>query len=64
MTVQHRSQDATSNCADPALTAAEFRKLIFKLRWIGADDQADKVVKYLIKTAPPGFVCLQIGDTD
>lgn len=47
-----------------AMSAQELRKLIFKLRWIGADDQADLLRQHLIKAAPPGFVALEPGDTD
>jgi len=47
-----------------ALSAQELRKLIFKLRWIGADDQAELLRQHLIKAAPANFVALEPGDTD
>ena len=42
----------------------EFGKLIAKLRWIGAHDQADRLQDILTRTAPHGFISLPPGDTD
>jgi hypothetical protein len=47
-----------------AMSAQELRKLIFKLRWIGADDQAELLRQHLMRAAPPGFVALEPGETD
>jgi hypothetical protein len=55
---------AASGPGGRAMSAQELRKLIFKLRWIGADDQAELLRQHLIMAAPPGFVALEPGDTD
>ncbi len=53
-----------TNAADTTLTAGEFGKLVVKLRWIGADSQADALVCALAKVAPQGFVLITPRETD
>lgn len=43
---------------------AECGKLIAKLRWIGANEQADRLQDILTKSAPQGFISLPPGETD
>jgi len=53
-----------SNYVNPWTTSKEFRKLILKLRWIGSEDEADKLEAYLARTAPPDFSYLIADETD
>jgi hypothetical protein len=50
--------------AERKARAAEFGKLIMKLRWIGAEDEADQLEETLMKIAPRGFVIPPCGETD
>lgn len=53
-----------SNCVNTWTTSQEFRKLILKLRWIGSEDEADRLEAYVARTAPPNFSYLVADDTD
>ena len=44
--------------------AAEFGKLIVKLRWIGAEADANAVAGYLAKVASREIAIVSSGDTD
>lgn len=57
-------QRSNSNAVDRLLTAAEFGRLIVKLRWIGADSDANALAEYLANVAPRGFAIVPSGDTD
>jgi hypothetical protein len=59
-----RAARRKSNIADPWFTSAEIGKLIVKLRWIGSNDQADTLARYLSRAAPEGFVVAPLADTD
>jgi hypothetical protein len=52
------------NYVNPWTTSQEFRKLILKLRWIGSEDEVDRLEAYLARTAPPNFSYRVAGDTD
>lgn len=55
---------ASSKYVNPWTTSQEFRKLILKLRWIGSEDEADRLEAYAARTAPPNFSYRLPGDTD
>ena len=55
---------ASSNVVDPHRTAAEFGKLIVKLRWIGRDEEASALARHLATVAPEGFAFVPPADTD
>ena len=52
------------NAPEPSLTGTELRKLILKLRWIGAEADANVLASYLAKVAPREIVNVPSGDTD
>ncbi len=48
----------------PASTPAEMRKLILKLRWIGMEDEAQRLSTALALCAPADCVPMDPRDTD
>ena len=49
---------------ETAARAVECGKLIAKLRWIGAEDEADRLEETLMRIAPHGFVAERDVETD
>jgi hypothetical protein len=60
----HIAEHRGTNRAEPAASADAFGKLIVKLRWIGAEEEADRLEDALMKFAPQGFVMLKNRETD
>jgi hypothetical protein len=54
----------STNVVDPYRTATEFSRLIIKLRWIGSEDEANALARYLARVAPREFAFVPPMDTD
>jgi hypothetical protein len=57
-------QCVPTNISEPLPTAIEFRKLILKLRWIGDEEQAERLVRHLAKVTPCSVTFVQPRETD
>jgi hypothetical protein len=52
------------NAASPASMPEEMRKLILKLRWIGLDEEAERLSATLARIAPSACSFMGPRDTD
>lgn len=53
-----------SNTVNSQFTAAEFRKLALKLRWLGLEDEAERLEDMLARVVPDEFVLVVADATD